>query len=82
MSRPAKPTPDGEPPKHKVQYAAEHVVWLKARKAMKRNGVNTVSALVGVLLSREFERLGITDELVLAGERAASKSASKKVRRS
>ena len=42
---------------------------------MRRNGVNTVSALVGVLLSREFERLGLTDELVLAEAQLAEAQA-------
>lgn len=80
MSRPATPKPNGEPADHRIQYPAEHVDWLKAKKAMKSNGLRTLSALVGLLLSREYERLGITDELVLREEKAVGKG-SKKVQR-
>lgn len=81
MSRPAKPKPNGEPPDHRIQVYTEHVEWLKAKKAMKSNGLRTLSALCSHLLSREYERLGITDELVLEEERAAAKAGKKKAKR-
>jgi hypothetical protein len=78
MSRAAKPKPNGEPPDHRIQIHRNHVEWLKARRAMKANGLPTLSALCSHLLSREQDRLGITDELVLAEERAAAKPTKKK----
>jgi hypothetical protein len=83
MSRPAKPPEDGEYAVHRLQYyfpssLEGHIDWLKTNRAKKQNGVKTLAALVGVLLSREFERLGITDELVVAEEKAVAKRPSKK----
>ena len=86
MSRPAKPKEDGQYAAHRLQYyfpatAEGHIEWLKTNKAKKQNYVKTLAALVGVLLNREFERLGITDDLVLEEERAATKRAGKKSRK-
>ena len=86
MSRPAKPKGDGQHAAHRLQYyfpATDegHVEWLKTNKAKKQNYVKTLAALVGVLLNREFERLGITDELVLEEEHKAAKPARKKTRK-
>ncbi len=72
MSRPAKPKPNGEPPDHRIQLHQDHVQWLKARKAMRENGLPTLAALLGFLLSQEYRRLGITDELVLEEEERAN----------
>jgi hypothetical protein len=47
---------------------------------MKANGLPTLSALCSHLLSRECERLGITDEVVLEAENAAAKSSKKKAK--
>lgn len=80
MSRPAKPKPNGEPADHRIQVYTDHVEWLKARKAMKANGLRTLSALCSHLLSREYERLSITDEVVLEEERAAAKANKKKAK--
>jgi hypothetical protein len=86
MSRPAKPPGDGEYASHRLQYYFPstfegHVDWLKTNRAKKQNGVKTLSALVGVLLSREFDRLGVTDDLVLEEEQALAKRLSKKKRK-
>lgn len=82
MSRAAKPKDNGEPTDHKIQVKQSHVDWLKVQKAMRANGLRTASALCGLLLSKEYERLGITDELVLAEEKSAAKRPAKKVSRS
>lgn len=64
---------------HRLQHPiTEHVEWLKAQKAMRRNGLRTLSSLVGLLLSREYERLGITDALVLEEEKAAGSAVGKR----
>lgn len=64
---------------HRLQHPiTEHVEWLKAQKAMRKNGLKTLSSLVGLLLSREYERLGITDELVLEEEKGAASPAGKR----
>ena len=82
MSRPAKPRPDGEAPVHRLQHPiTEHVEWLKALKAMRKNGLKTLSSLVGLLLSREYERLGITDALVLEEEKVAGGAVGRKKRK-
>ena len=82
MSRTAKPKPNGDPPDHRLQHLLDHVGWLKARRAMKENGLPTLSALCGHLLAREYARLGITDAGVLEDEQAAAKATKKKARRS
>ena len=74
MCRAPKPTPNGDPPEHRIQIHTEHVEWLKGMMAAKRNGLKTLASLCRVLLAREFERLGITDELVLGEEAKASAS--------
>ena len=78
---PAKAKPNGEPPDHRIQIYTEHVEWLKARRAMKSNGLRTLSALCSHLLSREYERLGITDKLDLEEEKVAAKASKKKAKR-
>jgi hypothetical protein len=80
MSRAPTPKPNGEPPEHRIQVPTEHVEWLKGKIAAKKNGVKTLAALCRVLMAREFERLGITDELVLE-EEAGKGSAPKRPRR-
>jgi hypothetical protein len=79
MSRAPKPTPNGEPPEHRIQVPTDHVEWLKGKLAAKKNGLKTLAALCRVLMAKEFERLGITDELVL--EEEAKGSAAKRPRR-
>lgn len=64
MSRPAKPKPNGDPPDHRIQVGLPDAEWRKALKAAKANGLLTVASLCRMLLQREYERLGITDEVV------------------
>jgi hypothetical protein len=83
MSRPAQPSPDGEPPQHRIQIHTEHLEWIKATMAAKRNGLKTLASLCRVLMAREFERLGITDELAREEEQTTSaKRTLKKAKRS
>lgn len=65
MSRAPKPKPNGEAPDHRIQVPTEHVEFLKAKIAARRNGVKTLAALCRVLMAKEFERLGVTDEMAL-----------------
>jgi hypothetical protein len=83
MSRAPKPKPNGEAPDHRIQVPTEHVEFLKGKIAAKRTGVGTLAALYRVLAAREFERLGITDELALKleEEEAAKAGASKRTPR-
>jgi len=80
MSRQAKPGPNGEPPSHRIQYILDHVEWQMVQKLLRPNGVRTMAGLVGVLLSRECERLGVTEKAVVEAE-AEARAVTKKTRR-
>jgi hypothetical protein len=44
---------------HRIQVRVDDAQWALANEAAALNGLRTVSGLVGLLLQREYERLGL-----------------------
>jgi hypothetical protein len=61
---------------HRIQVRVDDPHWELANEAASQNGLRTVSGLVGLLLQREFERLG----LVVPGARKKKRARVQKPR--
>ena len=61
---------------HRIQVRVDDAQWELANEAATLNGLRTVSGLVGLLLQREYERLG----LVAPGARKKKRARPQKPR--